>query len=154
MGYANYKSELNPVATALGTDPTTYDTTIQTAPGILNPSLSTNTHYIDRIDLLVNKGKASALAPAAMAGAITAAVGRCRNGFRHPEKRPMAASSPFTPIHCRREVNMTASNKAHLHRRWRGRGHRDWSKRPRCAARGTKRERCWYCGSPLRDPET
>ena len=34
-----YKSELNLVATALGTDPTTYDTTIQTAPGILNPSL-------------------------------------------------------------------------------------------------------------------
>ena len=75
MGYANYKSELNLVATALGTDPTTYDTTIQTAPGILNPSLWSNTPYIDRIDLLVNKGKASALTPAAMAGAITAAVG-------------------------------------------------------------------------------
>ena len=75
MGYANYKSELNLVATALGTDPTTYDTTIQTAPGILNPSLWSNTPYIDRVDLLVNKGKASALTPAAMAGAITAAVG-------------------------------------------------------------------------------
>ena len=49
MGYANYKSELNLVATALGTDPTTYDTTIQTAPGILNPSLSTNT-YLHRSD--------------------------------------------------------------------------------------------------------
>ena len=48
----------------LGTDPTTYDTTIQTAPGILNPSLWSNTPYIDRIDLLVNKGKASALTPA------------------------------------------------------------------------------------------
>ena len=74
MGYANYKSELNLVATALGTDPTTYDTTIQTAPGILNPSLWSNTPYIDRIDLLVNKGKASALAPSAMATAITNAV--------------------------------------------------------------------------------
>ncbi len=74
MGYGNYKSELNLVATALGTDPTTYDTTIQAAPGILNPSLWTNTPYIDRIDLLVNKGKASALAPSAMATAITNAV--------------------------------------------------------------------------------
>ena len=73
--YPNTKAELTLLSTALSTDPTTYDTTIQTAPGILCPSLSTNTYFIDRIDLLVNKGKASALTPAAMATAITAAVG-------------------------------------------------------------------------------
>ena len=31
--YANTKSELTLLATALGTDPTIYDTTIQAAPG-------------------------------------------------------------------------------------------------------------------------
>jgi hypothetical protein len=74
MGYPAYKAELTLLATALGTDPTTYPSTIQTAPGILNPSLWTNTYYIDRVDLLINKGKASGLLPAAMATAITNAV--------------------------------------------------------------------------------
>jgi hypothetical protein len=72
--YANTKSELTLLATALGTDPTTYDTTIQAAPGILNPSLSTNTYWIDRVDLIINKGKAGGLTPATMATAINAVV--------------------------------------------------------------------------------
>ena len=72
--YANTKPELALLATALGTDPTTYDTTIQTAPGILNPSLSTNTYWIDRVDLIINKGKAGGLTPAQMATAITNVV--------------------------------------------------------------------------------
>ena len=73
--YANTKAELTLLATALGTDPTTYPSTIQTAPGILNPSLSTNTYFIDRVDLIINKGKAGGLLPAQMATAITNVVG-------------------------------------------------------------------------------
>ena len=74
VGYANTKSELTLLATALGTDPTTYDTTIQTAPGILCPSLATNTYFIDRVDLIINKGKAGGLLPAAMSTAISNVV--------------------------------------------------------------------------------
>ena len=73
--YANTKAELTLLATALGTDPTTYPSTIQTAPGILNPSLPTNTYWIDRVDLIINKGKAGGLLPAQMATAITNVVG-------------------------------------------------------------------------------
>ena len=69
-GY-NPKPELTLLATALGTDPTVHDTTIETAPGILNPSLFSNTQFIDRVDLLINKGKAGNLTPAQMATAIT-----------------------------------------------------------------------------------
>lgn len=72
--YANTKAELTLLATALGTDPTIYDTTIQTAPGILNPSLATNTYWIDRVDLIINKGKAGGLLPTAMAAAINNVV--------------------------------------------------------------------------------
>jgi hypothetical protein len=72
--YANTKSELSLLATALGTDPTLYDATLQTAPGILNPSLSTNTYWIDRVDLIINKGKAGGLTPAQMVTAINAVV--------------------------------------------------------------------------------
>ena len=73
--YANTKAELTLLATALGTDPTTYPSTIQTPPGILNPSLATNTYFIDRVDLIINKGKAGGLLPAQMATAITNVVG-------------------------------------------------------------------------------
>ena len=73
--YPNTKAELTLLATALGTDPTTYPSTIQTAPGILNPSLSTNTYFIDRVDLIINKGKAGGLLPAQMATALTNVAG-------------------------------------------------------------------------------
>ena len=151
MGYANYKSELNLVATALGTDPTTYDTTIQTAPGILNPSLSTNTPYIDRIDLIVNKGKASALAPARWRRRSPTLCGVAVMGFVTLK----TTDGRFITVHakhCRREVNMAASTKAHLHRHWpsgaTGIGQGAEGARPA----GSERERCWYCGAPLGDP--
>ena len=86
--YANTKAELTLLATALGTDPTTYPSTIQTAPGILNPSLSTNTYFIDRVDLIINKGKAGGLLPAQMATALTNVAGaHCHDRYQrttHP----------------------------------------------------------------------
>ena len=72
--YANTKSELTLLATALGSDVTTCDCTIQTPNGILNPSLWTNTYWIDRVDLIINKGKAGGLTPAQMVTAINAVV--------------------------------------------------------------------------------
>jgi hypothetical protein len=69
-GY-NPKPELTLLATALGTDTTVHDTTIETGPGILNPSLSTNTKFIDRVDLIINRGKAGNVTAAQMATAIS-----------------------------------------------------------------------------------
>jgi hypothetical protein len=72
--YPNTKAELTLLSTALSTDPTTYDTTIQTAPGILTISVS-NTYFMDRVDLIINKGKAGGLLPAQMATALTNVAG-------------------------------------------------------------------------------
>ena len=74
-GLSQHQGRAQPVVDSVGTDPTTYDTTIQTAPGILCPSLSTNTYFIDRVDLIVNKGKAGGLTPAQMATALTNVAG-------------------------------------------------------------------------------
>ena len=104
------KSELTLVATAFGTDPTTYDTTIQTAPGILNPSLSTKPITSIASICSSTRARPSALTPAQMATAITNAAG---------------------------SIAMTRS-RDHSRRRSRVRGHRDWSRRPRCAARGIR----------------
>lgn len=70
----NRAAELTAIATALGSDPTTHDTTIQTAPAGLTPGAAGNTRFTNDILLVVNAGKAGNLTNAAMAAAITAGL--------------------------------------------------------------------------------
>jgi hypothetical protein len=70
-GNPNVTAELQAIATALGTDPTTHDTTIQAAPAGLQPGAAGNTRFTNDILLVVNAGKAGNLTPAAMGTAIT-----------------------------------------------------------------------------------
>jgi hypothetical protein len=70
----NRAAELNAIATALGTDTTTHDTTMKTAPAGLRPGLSTNTRFTNDILLVVNAGRAGNLTAAAMGAAITAGL--------------------------------------------------------------------------------
>ena len=62
------------MATALGSDSTTKDTTRQTAPGILLPGWWQNSKLHNDLALVINRGKASGLSNANMAAAITAAA--------------------------------------------------------------------------------
>ena len=73
-GNTNRLTELNAIAAALATDPTTYDTTMQSAPVALRPGLPTNTKFTNDILSVVNIGKASNLTPVAMGNAITASL--------------------------------------------------------------------------------
>jgi hypothetical protein len=73
-GNPNRLAELNAIAAALATDPTTYDTTLQSAPVALRPGLPTNTRFTNDILAVVNIGKASNLTPVAMGNAITAGL--------------------------------------------------------------------------------
>lgn len=70
----NRAAELNAIATALGSDPTTHDTTIQTAPAGLQPGNAANTKFTNDILLVVNSGKGGNLTNAQMAAAITAGL--------------------------------------------------------------------------------
>jgi hypothetical protein len=72
--YANRAAELNAIATALGSDPTTHDTTIQTPPAGLRPGDPANSHFTNDILAVVNAGKGGNLTNAAMAAAITAGL--------------------------------------------------------------------------------
>ena len=70
----NRAAELNAIATALGSDPTTHDTTLQTAPAGLRPGNAANTRFTNDILLVVNSGKAGNLTNTQMSNAITAGL--------------------------------------------------------------------------------
>jgi hypothetical protein len=72
--YANRAAELNAIATALGTDPTTHDRTMQYAPAGLRPGAVTNTKFTNAVLTIVNRGKAGNLTPASMGSAITSGI--------------------------------------------------------------------------------
>ena len=73
-GNTNRLTELNTIAAALATDPTTHDTTMEAAPAALRPGLATNTKFTNDILAVVNIGKAGNLTPVAMGNAITASL--------------------------------------------------------------------------------
>lgn len=72
--YPNRAAELTAIATALGSDSATHDTTITTPPAGLQPGNPSNSHFTNDVLLVVNAGKGGNLTPAAMAAAITAAL--------------------------------------------------------------------------------
>jgi hypothetical protein len=72
--YPNVASELTAIATALGTDPTTHDTTLSTAPAGLQPGNPANSRFTNDILLVVNSGKGGNLTNAQMAAAIMAGI--------------------------------------------------------------------------------
>ena len=72
--YPNRAAELTAIASALGSDATTHDTTIETAPAGLMPGLPGQSRFTNDVLLVVNAGKAGNLTAAAMAAAITAGL--------------------------------------------------------------------------------
>lgn len=72
--YPNVATELAAIATALGSDTSTHDTTITTAPAGLIPGVPGQSRFTNDVLLIVNAGKAGNLSPAAMAAAITAGI--------------------------------------------------------------------------------
>jgi hypothetical protein len=76
----NVIADLNAIATALGTDASRKDTTLQTAPIALIPGygmqkgVTPHSRFVNDILLHVNEGKASGLLPTAMQTAITNAL--------------------------------------------------------------------------------
>ena len=64
------KGELSIMGTALASDTTTHDATMQTAPGILKPGWKNNNEFHNRINLIVNRGKGGNLTNAEMSTAI------------------------------------------------------------------------------------
>lgn len=72
--YPNRATELTAIATALGSDATTHDTTLQTAPAGLQPGNPANSHFTNDILLVVNAGKGGNLTNAQMAAAINAGL--------------------------------------------------------------------------------
>jgi hypothetical protein len=72
--YANAATELAAIATALGSDPTTHDTTIQSAPVALMPGLPGHSRFTNDILAVVNAGKGGNLTNAQMAAAINAGL--------------------------------------------------------------------------------
>ena len=70
----NRAAELTAIATALGSDPSTHDTTITSAPAGLMPGAATNSRFTNDVLLVVNAGKAGNLTNAQMAAAITAGL--------------------------------------------------------------------------------
>ena len=71
----NWAAELTVMATALGSDTTTHDTTMETATGILRPGWAGNTSLHNELALLINRGKGGNLAVADMAAAINEVAG-------------------------------------------------------------------------------
>ena len=72
--YPNVKAELTLMSTAVKADLTTHDATIEKALGILVPGQLSNSHYMNDIALIINKGKGGALTVAQMGVAIDAVV--------------------------------------------------------------------------------
>ena len=72
----NRLTELNAIASALATDPTTHDATLETAPAGLRPGQAPpiNSKFQNDILAVVNIGKAGGLTPLAMGNAITAGL--------------------------------------------------------------------------------
>jgi hypothetical protein len=68
----NRAAELTAIATALGTDTTKHDKTIEAAPAGLVAGSPANTRFTNDILLHVNKGKGGGLTPAQMATVLTA----------------------------------------------------------------------------------
>jgi hypothetical protein len=68
----NRATELNAIAAALATDPTTHDATIETPPVGLQPGNVANTHFTNAVLEVVNRGKGGNLRPVDMGNAITA----------------------------------------------------------------------------------
>ena len=66
----NRNTEMTAVQTALGTDTTLHDVTIEQPPVAVQPGYAGNTRLTNALNLLVNKGKSGNLAAAAMATAI------------------------------------------------------------------------------------
>lgn len=71
---ASLAAHMTVMATALESDTTTHDASLQTAPGILQPGWWQNTKLHNDMALVINRGKASGLSNANMAAAITAAA--------------------------------------------------------------------------------
>jgi hypothetical protein len=71
----DWAAELTVMATALGADSTTRDTTMQTAAGILRPGWSGNNALHNELALLINRGKGGNLTTAQMAAAINEVAG-------------------------------------------------------------------------------
>jgi hypothetical protein len=67
----NLAAELNAIAAALGSDNSTHDTTLQTAPAGLQPGNPANTKFTNDILLVVNAGKGGNLTNTQMSNAIT-----------------------------------------------------------------------------------
>jgi len=67
----NRVTELNAIISALNPDPTTHDTTIETAPAGVQPGNVLNTPFAGEVIRLVNRGKAGNLTNAAMATALS-----------------------------------------------------------------------------------
>jgi hypothetical protein len=70
----NVKAELTLMSTAVKADLTTHDATIQSALGILQPGLWSNSRYMNDIALIINKGKGGNLTAAQMGAQIDAVV--------------------------------------------------------------------------------
>jgi hypothetical protein len=69
---ANRATELTAMATALGSDATKHDKTIEAAPAGLVAGSPSNTRFTNDVLLQVNKGKGGGLTPAQMATVLTA----------------------------------------------------------------------------------
>lgn len=67
-------NELNTIATALGTDPTLHDKTIEVAPAGLQSGNVVNTKFTNAVLRIVNMGKGGNLTPAAMGTAISSGI--------------------------------------------------------------------------------
>jgi hypothetical protein len=72
--YPNLVAELNAIASALSSDATAHDTTIQTPPAGLQPGAAGNSHFTSDILLVVNAGRGGNLLPLDMSNAITAGL--------------------------------------------------------------------------------
>lgn len=70
--YPGLAAELNAIAAALNTDPTTHDLTIALPPAAVKPDKKAHTPFTNEVLLLVNRGKGGNLSPLAMSNAITA----------------------------------------------------------------------------------
>jgi hypothetical protein len=80
---------LQAVVAAMGTDTTTYDTTLQRAPAGLIPGQRTNSKLTNEILLIVNRGKAGNLTVATMRSLMTAAM---------PTQPPVNTAVPVVSI--------------------------------------------------------
>jgi hypothetical protein len=70
----NRAAELNAIAAALSSDPTSHDTTISTAPAGLQPGNAANSKFTNDVLLVVNAGKGGNLTNTQMSNAITAGL--------------------------------------------------------------------------------